>query len=130
MSSSVYSAVFPYSPPFSARRISPAGQIGHQLRAVADAQNGNAEVKHRRVTERRAVGIDAVGAAGENNALIAVLPDFLGRNFVIRTNFGVDVQFAHTAGNQQIILAAEIQYKYFFFHSPASPFKRYCVRAG
>lgn len=101
----------------------PARQKRHKLCAVADAENGNAEAEQCRVAERCAVGVNAVGAAGEYDALVAGLPDFLRRDFVVRADFGVNVQLAHSARNQQVVLAAEIKNKYLFIHIRRAPLR-------
>ena len=84
--------------------------VGHQLTAVADAQNGDAPGEDFRVHLGGSVQIDAVGTAGEDN------PDGVhgfqlrqGRG--VRFDFTVDAALTHPAGDQLVVLAAKVQHK-------------------
>ena len=48
--------------------------------------------------------------------------DFLRRNSVVGLNFGINMLLPNSAGNQLVILAAEIQNKYFILHCVHRPF--------
>ena len=86
---------------------------GHQLRAVAYAQHGNAQIEYGRIVMRRFLQIDAVRAAGEYDALAVRARDFLERRGVGH-DFTVDVLIAHAARNQLVILPAKVQHDDFF----------------
>ena len=93
------------------------GAAGHpcgELAAVANAQNGNAQLQNLRVIVGRGHIIDAIGAAGEDNALIAPVLDFLGGDRIVLFDLRIDVEIPDSAGDQLVILAAEVQNQNFF----------------
>ena len=93
------------------------GAAGHpcgELAAVANAQNGNAQLQHRGVIVGGGHIIDAIGAAGEDDALIAPVLDFLGGDRIVLFDLRIDVEIPDSAGDQLVILAAKVQYKNFF----------------
>ena len=81
-----------------------------QLVTVTDAQDGDAGVQQRRVVMGRCGVVHGVGTAGKDDPLIPFRLDFFDCNFVIGLQFRVDAQIAHSAGNQLIVLAAEVQH--------------------
>ena len=81
---------------------------GHQLLAVANAQNGHAHLKNGGIAFGRSLFIDGGRAAGEDDARRGKLTDLLHRG-VIGFDLAIDSPFPHTAGDEQIILPAEIQ---------------------
>ena len=91
-----------------------AAHPGGELGAVADAEDGDAQLQHLGVIVGRRHVIDAVGAAGEDDAAVAGGEDFLRGDAVIGLDFGVDVQVTNPAGNQLVVLAAEVQNEDFF----------------
>ena len=82
--------------------------VHHQLAAVADAQNGHTPGVNIGVDGGRIRQIGTVGAAGKDNALGVLGLDF-GQVGAVRIDFAIHVAFADTAGDQLVILAAEIQ---------------------
>ena len=91
-----------------------AGHPGGKLAAVANAQNGNAQLQNLRVIVGRGHIIDAIGAAGEDNALIAPVLDLLGGDRIVLFDLRVDVEIPDTAGDQLVILSAKVQNQNFF----------------
>ena len=91
-----------------------AGHPGGELAAVANAQNGNAQLQNLRVIVGRGQIIDAIGAAGKDNALIAPVLDFLGGDRIVLFDLRIDVEIPDTAGDQLVILSAKVQNQNFF----------------
>jgi len=85
-----------------------AEHLGHQLGAIADAEHRYAKLKDFRITARSVFGSDAGGASGEDNALVIASPDAVHRD-AVGQDFAVDVVFAHAAGDQLVVLTAEIK---------------------
>lgn len=86
----------------------PPQGLRHKLAAVADAQNRQSQGKDLRVDLGGIRRIDAVRPAGEDNPLGRKRPDLCQRHCV-RLDLTIYVTFTHTAGNQLVILAAEVQ---------------------
>ena len=87
--------------------------IGHELRAVADAQQGQAAAYVGEVDLKSLLVVHGEGAAGENDAphaLVAV------RKLVVRHNFAIHVQLAQAAPYELGSLRTEIEDNDFFFH--------------
>jgi hypothetical protein len=86
--------------------------VGHGLHAVADAQHRNAQFEHGLRRLVRGFLVHAGMAAREDHplerAVGGVLADPLVRH-VAGMDFGVDVGFAHAAGDQLRDLAAEVE---------------------
>ena len=95
--------------------------VRHQLTAVADTQNGHAQRKQGRINLRRSVIVNAVGAACEDDALGVLRLDFL-QGFFPGHDFAVYMMFSDTAGNQLIILTAEVQNEDHFLIHYIPPF--------
>ena len=93
-----------------------SGHIGHQLIAVADAQHRNPQIQNLGVKVGGGGVIHAVGAAGEDDALVADLPDLRRSDFIKGLDFGVNLLFPNSSGNQLVVLAAEVQYQNVFVH--------------
>ena len=85
-----------------------AQHVHHELAAVADAQHRHAPGVDGRVDGGRIGQIGAVGAAREDDAL-GVFGLDLGKVGLVGINFAIDVAFAHAAGDQLVILAAEVE---------------------
>ena len=85
-----------------------AQQMHHQLAAVADAQHRHTPVEDLRVDRGGILQINAVGATGKDDAL-GVLRLDERQIRLVGIDFTVDIVFADTAGNQLVVLAAEIQ---------------------
>ena len=86
-----------------------AQQMHHQLAAVADAQHGHAPAEDLRVDRGGILQVDAVGAAGKNNALGILRLDHRQVGF-IGIDFTVDIVLADAARDQLIVLAAKVQH--------------------
>lgn len=85
-----------------------AQRICHELASIADAKNGDAERKKRRVHVRGNRFINALRAAGENDADGGDFFD-LGRGDGAGLDLAVHVLLAHTAGDQLAVLRAKVQ---------------------
>src|SRR5271156_4162222 len=81
---------------------------GHELHAVADAEERDARGQHPRVDAGGALRQRALRAAGENDRRGFAALDIAPRR-VVRQYLGIDVCFAHAARDQLRILRAEIQ---------------------
>ena len=81
---------------------------GHELRAIADAEHGQAAAPDGRVGLRGAVVVDGVGAAREDHALRAATLQLIERR-VVWQELGVDVELAHAARDELRELAAEVE---------------------
>ena len=86
-----------------------AQQVHHQLAAVADAQHRHAPAEDLGVDGGRILQINAVGAAGEDNALGILGLDDRKIGF-IGIDLAVDIIFSDAAGNQLIVLSAKVQH--------------------
>lgn len=76
--------------------------------AVADAEDGDAEVKDGFVGQGGVLGKDGVGAAGEDDANDAVFFQGLGGRGVV-VDFGVNLALADAAGDDLRVLGTEIE---------------------
>ena len=95
-----------------------AQYMAHHLQAVAQPQHRQPLPEHRRVHHGGALCVNAVRPAGKNNADGRKLLDLIQR-LPVGVYLAVDPQITHPAGDQLIILPAEIQYQYrFVFHVP------------
>ena len=111
-----------------------AEQLGHQLQAVADAEDGDFQVEDLGVDERRAGLLDAERTAGEDDPFRAEGADLLERHRA-GVNFAVDVQLADAPRDQLRVLRSEVEDEDLFCmdvsHRPsseASPYNR--IRTG
>ncbi len=89
----------------------PAHGLADQLHAVADAQHGNAQLEDFRIALRRALGVDARRAAGEDQPLRRKFANPLGCD-VVPHDLAVDVLLADAAGDELHILGAEIEHEH------------------
>ena len=107
-----------------------AQQVGHHLGAVADAQHGDAQFKDLFGAQGGVLGVDAVGAAGEEDAL--AVPQLLRVGFVA-FNLAVDPQVTDPAGDELGVLAAKVQHHYplvgVVCHVSSHPFSQSYCRA-
>ena len=78
--------------PFVARHHGPAQHRANQLVAVADSQNGNAQLEKLRVDQRGPFGVNGVGAPGKENAF--GLWGDIGRLNIVLINLGVKSEFS------------------------------------
>ena len=85
--------------------------LAHELHAVADAENRNAEIPYAAVDARRSVFEDAVRPAGEDDALRRVCANLFGGD-AEGDDFGVDVLLANPARDQLGVLRTVVEYKY------------------
>ena len=93
-----------------------AEEVGHQLSAVADAEHRDAELEDLSVIGRRRGVVDRVRTAGEDDALVAFRLDLFDGRRVIQ-DFRVHVLFAHTAGDELVVLPTEVEDEDGFIHS-------------
>ncbi len=87
--------------------------LGDQLRAVADAEDRDAEVVDRSVERRRAVDVHALGTPGQDQRSRRVGGD-LGRGDAMRNDLAVHVELAHPASDQLRVLCAEVDHQHCF----------------
>ena len=98
--------------------LDPAAQpIGHELGAIADAQNRHTQIEELSGTGGGVRGIDAAGAAGEDDALgLPGANELQGRG--VGQNLAIHTAGPDAAGDKLLILAAEVQDENGFrFHS-------------
>ena len=87
-----------------------AERAGHDLEAVADAEDWQTQLEDLLVELRRAFFVHRRRAAGENQGLWVFLADFSGGDGGWN-HLGEHVRLAHTAGDQLRVLRAEIEDK-------------------
>ncbi len=80
---------------------------GHQLGAVADAQDGDAEVIDAGIEAGRALDVDRLGPAAEDQPGRRPFRD-LGRGDRVGDDLAVDVGFPDPAGDELGVLRAEV----------------------
>ena len=85
-----------------------AERFGHQVEAVADAEDRDAAGPDGRVGVRRALFVDAGGSAGQDDSLRLAGGDLAPRS-VERKQLRVHVQLADAPGDELAVLAAEVQ---------------------
>ena len=85
--------------------------VRHELAAVAYAEHGNAQLEYLRIHLRRAGSVNALRAAGEDNADGVVCFYFVYRH-AVGLYLAVDIAFTDSACDELVILAAEVQNKY------------------
>ena len=95
----------------------PARHPGHQLMPIADAEDRNAQIKDCRIIMRRGRVIHAVRSAGKDDAPVARGANLVWSDFVIRPDLREHMLLPHAAGNEQVILPAEVQHKDCFLHN-------------
>ena len=78
-----------------------------QLRAVADAERGDAERKHVGIDVRRAVGVHRRRAAAQDQRMRIARAHLRGRD-AVADELGVHAAFADASRDQLCVLAAEI----------------------
>ncbi len=83
--------------------------VGHQLGAIADAQDGDPATPDGRVGLGRAVVVHGHGPAGQDDGAGPAAFQFLERG-VVGQQLRVDVQLAHAPRDQLGELAAEVQH--------------------
>ena len=81
--------------------------VRHELHAVAEAEHWNAELKNATLDLWRAVAVDAVWAAGKDDAFWLFFFDGC-EGFVKWHDLAVNNALAHAARNELVVLAAEI----------------------
>src|SRR4029079_10521828 len=94
--------------PFRRRDDVAAQLAGHELGAVADAEDGNPPRPDAGVRLRRVRVVDGVRAAGEDDRLRVAALDLRPRR-VVGDELGVDVELADPPGDQLGELAAEVE---------------------
>ena len=83
----------------------------HELAAVADSEHGDAELEYLRIDLWGAGSVNALRAAGEDDADGVVYLYFF-YSHAVGLYLAVDIAFADSARDQLVILAAEVQNKY------------------
>jgi hypothetical protein len=91
-------------------------EMGHELDAVANPQDGDSELKDCGRGLGRAFFIDAPRPAGEDDGLRAFFPD-PREGGVKRKNLGIDAELADLTGDELGVLGPEIEDED-FIHSP------------
>ena len=89
--------------------------MDHQLKSVADAENGNSQLEDGRIAFGGVFGIDARGTAGKDDPARILLAD-LRRRRGVGHDFTVDVALPDTPGDQLAVLRPEVQYNNGFTH--------------
>lgn len=84
-----------------------AERLGHQLEAVAHAEDRHAGLEDRAVELRRALFVDRRGAAGEDDRL-GVLGEHLGDRHAARHDLAVDPGLTHPTGDELGVLGTEV----------------------
>ena len=86
----------------------PTKILRHELAAVADAEDGDAELEDLGIYLRRAFGVHALRAAGEDDADGVKGTDLVDGHGV-RLDFAIHIALAHTARNELVILPSKIE---------------------
>ncbi len=94
--------------PFRRRFHLAVEEVSGELHAVADAEDGDAELEDFSLAIRRGLGINGLGTTGEDDGARRELAD-LPWGEVERLNDGVDVVFADASRDQLRVLGAEIE---------------------
>jgi hypothetical protein len=81
--------------------------LGHQLHAVADAEDGEAQLEEGRVTGRGIRFVDAGRSAGKHDARGLARGQLRGGQ-VAAQDFAIDVELADTTRNELRVLRAEV----------------------
>ncbi len=81
--------------------------LGDQLGAVADAENGNAEVEDLGIEPRGVLDMHAGRSTGQDDGGRLPFPD-VGGGDAVADDFGVDLQLTNPAGDQLGVLSAEV----------------------
>ncbi len=71
---------------------------------------GTPRLENFRIAARGIVGVDTARSAGKDNAPVVAGPDPVHRN-AIGQHFAEDIVFADAAGDQLVVLAAEVEYQ-------------------
>lgn len=85
-----------------------AQMVGHQLAAVANAQNRHSQGENRRIHLGRRLQIHAVGTAGENDANGIKSPNLV-HGHGVGLDLAIYAALPDPAGDKLVILTAEIQ---------------------
>jgi hypothetical protein len=97
----------------------PSEVMSDELKSVADAENGNSQVKDFAVAERGLRFIDTLWSARKDNGPRFKAFDFIYGN-IKGMDFRINTQFPHLSGNELRILGPEIQDNG-FIHSQILP---------
>ena len=90
-------------------RVNPAAQqVGDELHAIADPENGSSQLKQFSVTKEGVFFQNACRSAGENNAFCIKSYDFIKRQSA-RVDFAKDLAFPHFTGDVLGVLRPEIK---------------------
>ena len=100
---------------FTLRRLADmtAEQVRHELEAVAKSEHGDTEIENRGINGRRTVDVNAVRAAGEDDALGVLCANGV-KTHAVGHDLAVYIALADAACDQLVILSAEVHYEHFF----------------
>ena len=87
-----------------------AQSLGHELVAVADAQDRDAHFENPFIHAGGIFRIDTVGTAGQDDGL-GILGFDLVQGVIVRNDFAVHTAFTNSSGNQLAVLCAEVNYQ-------------------
>ena len=90
-----------------------AEQMRHELEAVAKSEHGDTEIENRGINGRRTVDVNAVRAAGEDDALGVLCANGV-KTHAVGHDLAVYIALADAACDQLVILSAEVHYEHFF----------------
>ena len=88
-----------------------AGHVRHELRAVADAEDRDAEVENGGIVMRRLFVVDAVRAAGEDDAFVSCGEDLFAVGLSVRNDLREYAFRADAPCDKLIILSSEIKHE-------------------
>lgn len=83
-------------------------RMNHELQSVADAEHRYSQLKYTRIGYGRVFVVNRARATGKNDA-DRMLISYLLNAGVARENYGIDVLFADSAGDQLRILRPKIE---------------------
>ena len=86
----------------------PAKILCHELAAIANAEDGDAEPEDLRIHLRRTFGVHTLRAAGEDDTDGVKGADLI-HGHGVRLDFAIDIALAHAARNKLVILPSEIE---------------------
>ena len=91
-----------------------AQNVGDELHAVADPENGGSQLKQSSVKKQRVFFQNACGSAGENNAFRINIFDFIERQSA-GVDLAIDLAFPHFTSDVLGVLRPKIKNEDFLF---------------
>ena len=86
----------------------PAEILCHELAAIANAEDGDAEPEDLRIHLRRTFGVHTLRAASEDDTDGVKGADLI-HGHGVRLDFAIDIALAHAARNKLVILSSKIE---------------------